>query len=153
MPKEPVARGVVLTLPQRGEGPLPALAKEASSILRALDAPADAEAKDADYVLLIVQPGVDAAALDAPDLKGRAASVVAVAEDAAEGRVAIVAARKRLRAAGAALGSRELVFSPDQFGYLGLESDGARERLEILLRGLVVDAERLRLKREGWEEP
>ena len=31
--------------------------------------------------------------------------------------------------------------------------DGLRERLEILLRALVVDAERLRLRREGWEEP
>jgi hypothetical protein len=51
------------------------------------------------------------------------------------------------------LGARELVFSPEQFGVLGLESDGARERLEILLRALVLDAERLRLRREGWEEP
>jgi hypothetical protein len=28
-----------------------------------------------------------------------------------------------------------------------------REKLEILLRALVIDAERLRLRREGWEEP
>ncbi|HWH07794.1 MAG TPA: hypothetical protein VNX21_01255 [Candidatus Thermoplasmatota archaeon] len=149
MPKEPIARGVVLH--HAKEGPLPTLAREAQSILRALDAPADADAPAADYVLLLVEPG--GADAELPDLKDRAASAVAVAEDAAEGRVAVVAARKRLRAMGATLGSRELVFSPAQFGYLGLESDSARERLEILLRALVLDAERLRLKREGWEEP
>lgn len=153
MAGEPLARGVILLVPQRAEGPVPALAQEARAILRALNAPADAEADKADYVLAVVTQDVEPAAFPEADLKERAASVVAVAEDAAEGRVAIVAARKRLRAMGAHLGSRELVFAPSQFGYLGLESDGARERLEILLRGLVVDAERLRLRREGWEDP
>lgn len=129
------------------------LAKEAQAILRALDAPADADVRETDYVLVLVEDSTDPAKLDLPDLKDRVGSAIAVAEDAAEGRVAVFAMRKHLRSRGAALGSRELVYAPAQFGYLGLESDGARERLEILLRGLVVDAERYRLKREGWEEP
>jgi hypothetical protein len=150
--KEPVARGAVIVLPSKE--PLSTLAKEAAAILRSMAAPAEAEPSAADYVLLVVEPGVDARSqAPLPDMKDRAGSAIAVAEDEAAGRAAVAAARKALRAQGAALGARELVFSPKQFGYLGLESDGARERLEILLRALVNDAERLRLRREGWEEP
>lgn len=152
MEKAPLARGRILVA---GDDPaLAALQKEAASILRAIDGPADAETlAEADYVLALVQVGVDAAGLEVPDLKDRAGSVIGLGGDAADARAAVLAARKHLRARGATLTHRELVFSPAQFGYLGLESDGARERLEILLRGLIVDAEALRLKREGWEEP
>lgn len=152
MEKEPLARGRILLAGD--DATLPALQKEAESILRAIAGPADAPSlADADYVLALVQVGADATTLDVPDLKDRAASVVGLGADPADARAAVLAARKHLRARGATLTHRELVFSPAQFGYLGLESDGARERLEILLRGLVVDAEALRLKREGWEEP
>ena len=151
---EPVAHGVIVLVPPTDKGELATLAKEAASILRALHAPADApDAPGADYVLVLVEEGRDAEEAALPELKGRAASAVGLAKDATEGRAAVALARKRLRARGASLGARELVFSPEQFGYLGLESDGARERLEILLRALALDAERLRLKREGWEEP
>ena len=67
--------------------------------------------------------------------------------------MAVAQARKHLRAHGAALGSRELVFLPEHFGHMGMESDSMREKLEILLRTLVHDAEGLRLRREGWEDP
>lgn len=154
--KEPVARGVVVAIPV-ARGPLLAsLAKESLSILTALDAPStqsDAVPGDADLVLVLVEERSDVEALALPDLKDRAAVVAAVGEDAPLCRVAIARARKRLRARGAVLGARELVFAPSQFGYLGLESDGLREKLEILLRALVADGERLRLRREGWEEP
>lgn len=153
MGDEPLARGAIVQVSGKPSGQLATLAKEAASILRALRAPADAELPEADFVLLLVEEGADARDLALPDLKDRAGSAVALATDASEGRAAVAQARKQLRARGAALGARELVFSPDQFGHLGLESDSARERLEILLRALVVDAERLRLKREGWEEP
>jgi len=151
--KDPIARGVLVVLPPTATDPLPALAKEAASILRALHAPAEAHMQEADYVLFLLGPEADPRALALPELKDRAASAIAVAADAGEGRVAVALGRKHLRAHGAVLGARELVFSPKQFGHLGIESDGARERLEILLRALVLDAERLRLKREGWEEP
>lgn len=151
--EDPVARGALVVLPPEADDPLPALAKEAASILRALHAPAEVSIQDADYVVLLLAPGADPRTAGLPELKDRAASAIAVASDAGEGRVAVALARKHLRSCGAVLGARELVFSPKQFGYLGLESDGARERLEILLRALVLDAERLRLKREGWEEP
>lgn len=153
MVKEPVARGCIVPAGPRHKEASRALAGEATSILRALDAPSDAALAEADYVLLLVESAGDVPVLELPDLTTRAAAAVGLAEDAGEGRVAVLAARKRLRAQGATLGSRELVFTPSQFGYLGLESDGARERLEILLRALVLDAERLRLRREGWEEP
>lgn len=151
MPQEPIARGIVLLAPMDAKGPLLQLAKEAASILRAVQAPSDVDLDKADYVLVVASQG--ASLPDLPELKDRAASAIAVAEDEAEGRVTLHATRKRLRTAGATLGHRELVFLPEQFGHLGLESDSARERLEILLRALALDAERLRLKREGWEDP
>ena len=151
--KEPVARGVVLVEPAAASGPLPALAREAASILRAMDAPAEVPLAEADYVIILLGESADVDALALPDLADRAGTAVAVTRDASDGRAVVALARKRLRRRGATLGARELVFSPDQFGHLGLESDGARERFEILLRALVNDAERLRLKREGWEEP
>ena len=154
--KEPVARGVVVALPVSRGPLLAALAKESLSILKALDAPSEEKpdvAPDADMVLLLVEEQSDVERLALPDLKDRAAVVAAVGEDAPSCRVAIARARKHLRARGAVLGARELVFSPEQFGYLGLESDGLREKLEILLHALVADGERLRLRREGWEEP
>lgn len=157
MGDEPVARGEVVLVGERHRPQLEALAKEALSTLRALRAEASVRPEaspSADFVLLLVGEQADAPSEAAlPDLRDRAGSAAAVAADAAAGRVAVALARKHLRAHGAALGARELVFSPDQFGYLGLESDTLRERLEILLRSLVLDAERLRLKREGWEEP
>lgn len=157
MPKdEPLARGVVVALPDRRQKELDALAKECLSILRAIDAEARADASVApgsDFVALLIESTSPADKLALPDLKDRAATVVAVGDDAPECRLAITRARKHLRAHGAVLGARELVFAPEDFGYLGLESDGRREKLEILLRALIVDAERLRLRREGWEEP
>jgi hypothetical protein len=149
--ERPVAQGTLLVV--GASEALPTLRREAAAILTALNAPADAALKDADYALLLVDGEADPRALPLGDLKDRAGSAVAVAQDAVGGRAAVALARKHLRAHGAALGARELVFSPEQFGVLGLESDGARERLEILLRALVLDAERLRLRREGWEEP
>lgn len=156
MAKEPVARGVVVTMPQRHAEPLASLARETLSILRAIDAAGDAAREvpaEADFVALLIEAGSPTDKLALPDLKDRAATVVAVGEDAPECRVAITRARKLLRAQGATLGARELVLAPADFGVLGLESDGLREKLEILLRALVTDAERLRLRREGWEEP
>lgn len=154
MPKEPVARGVVVAHPHAHREAVLALQQEALSTLRALDAPGETAAsapEEADYVLFIVEE--EGADPKLPDLRDRAASVIGVAADAPAGRAAIARTRKHLRAAGAALGARELLLRPDDFGYLGLESDGLRERLEILLRALANDAERLRLRREGWEEP
>lgn len=156
MPKEPVARGVVLAAAVDHTDAVAALRKEALSILRALDAPgreAQAAGVEDDYVVLVLGGEGDGAAPAWPDLKDRAATVIAVGEDAPLVRAAIARARKRLRERGATLGARELLLRPAAFGYLGLESDGLRERLEILLRTLVLDAERLRLRREGWEEP
>lgn len=155
--KEPLARGLVVRAPAASRPELAALAKECLSILRALDAEAAAAdavpPEAADFVLLLVDDGADGHDLDLPDLRDRVGGVVAVGADVPEARVRIARARKRLRAQGATLGARELVFEPSDFGYLGLESDGRRERLEVLLRALVLDAERLRLRREGWEEP
>lgn len=157
---DPQLLGCVLTRAQRHAKQADALVKETLSALRALkadaiafgaDDSAAAALREADFVALIVAPG--AALPEFPELKDRAAAAVAVAEDEREGRVAIHAARKALRAAGAALGPRELVIAPAAFGFLGLESDSVRERLHILLEALLVDADRLRLKREGWEEP
>ncbi|MEA3198633.1 MAG: hypothetical protein QOE90_61 [Thermoplasmata archaeon] len=151
---EPVARGAIVVA-GKGSPHADALAKEAASILRALRAPADAEPREADYLVLLVAEDTDLRALDLPDLKDRAATALGLAsgESDAEARAVVAAARKQLRAQGASLGARELVFRPSDFGYLGLESDGRCERLEVLLQALALDAERLRLKREGWEEP
>lgn len=154
--KEPLARGVVALASGASRPELPALQKECISMLRALQieaASSTAIPPDADFVLVLLDEKAEADRIALPDLKDRAASAVAVSEDAAEARVRLAHTRKRLRAYGAALGARELVFAPSDFGYLGLESDGRRERLEELLRALAYDAERLRLKREGWEEP
>lgn len=130
------------------------LAKETLSTLRALKADA-AETREvppeADFVVLVVEPDAPLPAL--PDLTQRTAVAVAVADEEREGRVAVVAARKHLRGAGAALQSRELVLLPDQFGVLGIESDSVRERIQIMMETLVLEAERLRLRREGWEDP
>jgi hypothetical protein len=153
---EPVAQGLLVPVGRRHQAILSTLSREAAAMLRALRAaaaPADAVGADADFVVLLVEAGADARDLALPDLKDRAASVLGFGEDAAEGRVAVAQARKHLRAHGAALGSRELVFTPGHFGHVGMESDAMREKLEILLRTLVLDAERLRLRREGWEEP
>ena len=125
-------------------------------MLRALQAecvPAPRVPPEADFVVLLVEGDADPRALALPDLKDRAACALGLAEDPGAGRVAVNEARKHLRAHGAVLGSRELVFTPDQFGPMGMESDAMREKLEILLRTLALDAERVRLRREGWEEP
>lgn len=154
--KEPVARGVVVALPERHREPIAMLEKESLSILRAVDAAAERASSvpaDADLVLLVIEADGPAEKIPLPDLKDRAASVIAVGEDEPACRGAIARARRHLRAHGAALGARELVLHPKEFGILGLESDGLREKLEILLRTLVNDGERLRLRREGWEEP
>lgn len=135
---------------------LSVLAREAAGILRALQTEAqkaDRVPAEADFVLLLVEEETDPSLVPLPDLKDRAGSALALATEASEGRVALSKARRHLRAHGASLGSREMVFSPDQFGPMGMESDAQRERLEILLRTLAHDAERLRLRREGWEEP
>lgn len=156
MAKEPLARGVIVALPQSHRDALATLEREALSILRAIDAEgrtAPEVPSDADFALLLLGSSSPVDKLALPDLKDRAASVVAVGDDEPECRLAITRARKLLRAHGATLGPRELVLRPRDFGILGLESDGLREKLEILLRALVNDAERLRLKREGWEEP
>ena len=156
VPKEPIARGVVVTLAQRHSGPIAMLEREALSMLRAMDTEARGSTDvppDADFVALIIESASSLDKLALPELKDRAATVVAIGEDAPECRLAITRARKQLRGHGAALGARELALAPSDFGVLGLESDGLRERLEILLRALTVDAERLRLRREGWEEP
>lgn len=152
---EPIAHGFILRAGEATEH-AEVLAREAGSILRALHAPADAPGTaEADYVVLLVPEGIDPREAKLPDLKDRAATALALArgESDAEARVTLLAARKHLRGHGATLGARELVFRPGDFGFLGLESDARRERLEVLLQALVLDAERLRLKREGWEEP
>lgn len=152
----PIAQGVVLVVGEAQREPLAQLARESLSILKAirLEARQDAIARpEDDFVLLLVSPGSDVDAIALPPLAERAGAAVAVASDVAEGRAVVARARKRLRAQGAALGPRELVLSPGDFGYLGLESDGLRERLQVLLQGLANDAERLRLRREGWEDP
>lgn len=152
---DPPPRGVLLPLAAKHPDLLDALARDALSALRALKAEttlAREAPSDVDFVVLLVEPGARLPE-DLPDLKDRAASAIGLAEDAAEGRVAVTAARKRLRAANATLGARELVFLPSQLGVIGIESDTVRERLHILLQALVLDAHRLRLKREGWEEP
>lgn len=156
MPKEPVARGVVVAMSQQHRDALATLEREALSILRAIDAEGKSSREvpaDADFVALLIGSSSSTDKLALPDLKDRAATVVAVGDDDPECRLAITRARRILRAQGAALGARELVLKPGDFGVLGLESDGLREKLEILLRALVNDAERLRLRREGWEEP
>ena len=156
MSAEPLARGVIASVPTRNQATLSALAREVAAILRALRAEARPETgvpPEADFVVVLVEEGADPASLPLPDLKDRAACALGFAEAGAEGRVAVAQARKHLRAHGATLGSRELVFAPEHFGHVGMESDAMRERLEILLRTLVLDAERLRLRREGWEDP
>ena len=153
--KEPIARGVVVALPTHHGEPLAMLRREALSIMRALDTeaePADKVSAEADFCVLLIEADT-AGDLQLPDLKDRAGTVVAVGDDEPACRLAITRARRELRAHGATLGARELVLRPDAFGVLGLESDGLREKLEILLRALASDAERLRLRREGWEEP
>lgn len=153
---DPLARGTVLVAARQHKEPLAALQRETFSILKAVKAearPAQAVEGTEDFVVLLIEDGWDAKRLPLPDLKDRMGAVVAVAQDAAEGRLAVTRARRHLRDHGASLGARELVLSPEAFGYLGLESDGLREKLEILLQTLVLDAERLRLRREGWEEP
>lgn len=153
--KEPIARGAVVVLQPSAQ--LQALAKETISILRALDVaaePASVAPPAADFVAILLQPGpAEGVAIELPDLKGRAATAIAVGDDAPACRAALTVVRRKLRAAGATLGPHELVLAAKDFGHLGLESDGLREKLEILLRTLAVDAERLRLRREGWEEP
>lgn len=154
--KTPIAQGIVVGLGARHRPEADALSKESLSILRALDAEGRIATRidgAPDLILLIVDADTTLDELELPDLKDRAASVIGIGDDAPSCRVAITNARKRLRGQGAALGARALVFAPAQFGFLGLESDGSREKLEILLRALVLDAERLRLRREGWEEP
>lgn len=154
--KEPIARGVLVALHTAQREPASALAKESASILRALQAPAEETSSvpaETDYVIVLVGPDSDPETLALPDLRDRAATAVALGPRAPETRATLATVRKRLRSAGAVLGARELVLLPEDFGYLGLESDGLREKLEELLRALVADAERLRLKREGWEDP
>lgn len=156
MTAEPVARGVIVPVAARHQPTLSVLAREVASMLRSLRAEARPEAAvpgDADFVVVLAEEGTEPAGLALPDLKDRAGCALGFAEDGAEGRVAVAQARRHLRAHGATLGSRELVFSPEHFGPMGMESDSMRERLEILLRTLVLDAERLRLRREGWEDP
>lgn len=156
MNDEPIARGIIVRLSEAYDEELRVLGKEAMAMLRALKAEAriasDAD-EPADFVLVLAEPRAQVDTFPLGSMADRVGAAIAVAEDEREGRVINAAARKRLRAAGAVLGPRELVFSPSDFGYLGLESDTLRERLEILLHTLVLDAERLRLKREGWEEP
>lgn len=153
---EPVAHGVIVRLPSQHEEALDALARESASILRALRGETQVVEKvpeEADFVLLIIEDVFEPAHLDLPALEDRAGAALAVAANEANGRAAAMSARKHLRAQGAALGARLLVLPPTAFGHLGLESDNLRERLEVLLHTFVHDAERLRLKREGWEEP
>ena len=152
---DPLPRGVVIRLSVKHADLMDALARDTLSALRALKADASLAPgadPDVDFVVLLVEPGARLPH-DLPDLKDRAACAIGLADDAAEGRVAVTAARKRLRASFATLGARELVLLPSQLGVIGIESDTLRERLHILLQTLVLDADRLRLKREGWEEP
>lgn len=151
---DPPTLGFVVEAAGAHEREASSLAKEIVSTLGALHADAlrapDVPA-EADFVITIVAP--DAGLPSFPDLKDKAAAALGIASDEAEARAAAHAARKQLRAAGATLGALQVAFTPDMFGVMGLESDGVRERLHILLETLVHDAERLRLKREGWEEP
>lgn len=154
--KEPLAQGVIVPLAAGEAEAMHVLAREMVGTLRSLRGEARVTGEvpaDADFVLLLVDEEAEVETLELPDLKDRAGSAVSFAEKKSGGRLANHRARKRLRAAGAALGARELVFQPSDFGYLGLESDTLRERLQELLQTLVLDAERLRLRREGWEEP
>ncbi len=150
-----MARGAFVLAGHRHAVSMAALAKECSGMLRALRAETGAPPAEADFLVLLVEEGKDPRDAALPDLKDRAAAALGFShgESDAEARAVVAAARRHLRAHGASLGARELVFRPGDFGHLGLESDGLRERLEVLLRALVLDAERLRLKREGWEEP
>lgn len=151
-----MARGVLVPLSLKRGALLVVLGKEVASILRALQAEARVQGDvpgEADFVVVLAEAGGDPRALVLPDLKDRAGCALGLADDAGEGRIAVNEARKHLRAHGAVLGSRELVFGPEHFGAMGMESDAMREKLEILLRALVLDAERLRLRREGWEDP
>lgn len=156
---EPLASGTIVVASARHGPPMQALAKETASILRALRAEARTDTvapPGADFVVLLVEEGVDLRSVALPDLTNRAATALGFAqEEGVDGnaRATVNAARKHLRAHHATLGSRELVFHTGHFGVMGLESDAQRERLEVLLQALVLDAERLRLKREGWEEP
>lgn len=153
---EPIARGVIVPLAAEHGETLAILSREMVSILRAFRGEARVAAAvppDADFVLVLVEGEAEPSTLQLPDLKDRVGSSVAFADRAAEGRAANARARKHLRRQGAALGPRELVFSPKDLGYMGLEDEQMRERLEELLQTLVLDAERFRLKREGWEEP
>ena len=156
MSPDAVASGVVVPLARTKRAELASLAKESNSMLRALQAESRAEERatpDADFVILLVEAPFDAGLAPLPDLRDRVGAALALAANEGDARVAVQAARKHLRSAGAALGARELVLTDAQFGVMGLEDDSAREKLEILLRTLVLDAERLRLRREGWEEP
>lgn len=151
---DPPPRGAIVVRAPRHREEAAVLAREALSALRALKAEAAQEERAApglDFVVLLVDE--DAAVGDLPDLKDRAGTAIAVAGEEAEGRAAVAKARRALRAKAAVLGPRELVLGPAHFGILGLESDGHREKLHILLQALVLDADRLRLRREGWEEP
>lgn len=156
MAGEPIAKGVVIVVGTDEREPLAHLAREAIGTLKALrcEARRGDQATDADdFVLLLVAPDGDPDALGLPTLTDRAGAACCVHPFEPEGRALVARARKALRRQGAALGPRELVLSPQAFGYMGLESDGLRERLQVLLQGLANDAERLRLRREGWEEP
>lgn len=154
--KEPLASGVVVPFAAGEAEGVHVLAREMVSMLRSLRGEARVTAEvpaDADFVMLLVDEEAEVEGLDLPDLKDRAGSAVSFAEKTSAGRLANHRARKRLRAQKAVLGARELVFQPSDLGYLGIESDTLRERLQDLLQTLVLDAERLRLRREGWEEP
>lgn len=156
MTGEPIAEGVIVILGERQRAHTAALAKESASILKAFQTTssiATSVPPEADFALLLVDEAADLDALTLPPMKDRAGIVAGVGEDAALVRASIARARRKLRLAGATLGARELALSPEHFDPLGLASDGLREKLEILLRSLVNDAERLRLRREGWEEP
>lgn len=153
---EPLARGVIVPLATEHGDRLSQLAREMTGILRAIRGDARVAAAvppEADFVLLLVDADAEPERVALPDMKDRVGASVAFAEREGEGRLANHRARKHLRRHGAALGPRELVFVPADLGYLGIEKDSLRERLEELLQALVLDAERLRLRREGWEEP
>lgn len=154
--QEPLAKGVIVPVAAENADNLHVLAREMVSILRALRGEARVSPSvpaDADFVMLLVDADAGLDSLELPDLKDRVGAATSFAQRKAEGRMANHLARKRLRSVGAALGARELVFGPDDMGHMGLESDAVRERLQELLQTLVLDAERLRLRREGWEEP
>ncbi len=153
---EPIARGVIVPVAVAHAESLAVIGREMSAILRALKAEVRVGASvpaDADFVVLLTEGEAPVEGVELPEFKDRVGSAIAFAETESEGRVANVRARKHLRSVGATLGPRQMAFYPKDLGYLGIESDGLRERLEELLQTLVLDAERLRLKREGWEEP